>query len=470
MDNAELPQPSLGKFAALRARIAKIAHWRHDDLLRRMARNAGLLLAGEGAGAVMGLAALALTARGLGPSLFGVLALAQTYTKMIDTLARFQTWQLIVKYGAEALAQDRPEDFKKLIRFGTYLDLSTALIAAAVAAAAAPLVAWVFGWEPAAMVLAWIFCGRLLFTVSSTPLGILRLFNRFDLLAKAAPIGNTARLIGVAIAFFADLGMIGFAVAWVAAAIVDRMVTVYLAWRELHVRGLRAGMPWWPRGVVAAHPGLWKFAWSTNFVASFALAGKDLDLLLVGAMLNTDAAGLYKIASDFAAVVNTPHRFLNATIFPELARLWADEATRTFRRLMLRTSLIVGTSAVVLVLLFVFLGDNLIKLVVGRQYVDAHALLVLLVLARTIRIASLPFTQALNAMGRATKNLRVGLTTTVLGASLVTVGIKLLELVGLGIARVAVECVTLALTLRYARRYLSREMKKEATTPRPQSA
>ena len=80
-----------------------------DSTLRRLLRNAGYLLGSRVLRDGMGLVALALVARHLGPGGFGVIALLQSYTFTINWLVNFQTWQAIIRYGASLEGeQERP--------------------------------------------------------------------------------------------------------------------------------------------------------------------------------------------------------------------------------------------------------------------------------------------------------------------------------------------------------------------------
>ena len=51
--------------------VSVVRRWFDDGVLRRIFRNAGTLLGGKAVSAVLALASLAVTARGLGPELFG---------------------------------------------------------------------------------------------------------------------------------------------------------------------------------------------------------------------------------------------------------------------------------------------------------------------------------------------------------------------------------------------------------------
>src|SRR5688572_32188755 len=87
------------------------------------------LLTGNILSSVIGLIGFALTARALGPAGYGILALCFSYTRAVERIVSFQSWQPLIKYGAHSLS-DNADDFKEmqsLLKFGLLLDVSAAL-------------------------------------------------------------------------------------------------------------------------------------------------------------------------------------------------------------------------------------------------------------------------------------------------------------------------------------------------------
>jgi O-antigen/teichoic acid export membrane protein len=73
-----------------------------SNVLKRVLANAGTLLGGRTVNAVVGLAYIALTARGLGKELMGVMVLINAFAQFLGEVAKFQSWQTLLQYGASA--------------------------------------------------------------------------------------------------------------------------------------------------------------------------------------------------------------------------------------------------------------------------------------------------------------------------------------------------------------------------------
>jgi hypothetical protein len=79
-------------------------HWIKDAHFRSLLKNSSYLGVSKAVAAVAGIATLAFAGRGLGVTLFGMLILIVSYAKAASGLSKFQSWQLIVRYGGRALA------------------------------------------------------------------------------------------------------------------------------------------------------------------------------------------------------------------------------------------------------------------------------------------------------------------------------------------------------------------------------
>lgn len=443
--NAQDPDlvPSATPLDRLKTRLRKIAGWRRDEMLRKLYRNAAMLVAGEGFGAVLTLGTIALATRGLGRLDWGVLATVIAFTHLIGSLIKFQTWQAVVKYGADALEAKDPSALRRLLSFTALLDLATALVAFAVCIALAPVYADFAGLPAGTAEFLTFYSLSALFAVSATPIGVLRLLDRFDLLAGVAPIGPALRLGLVAVAYATGGGLWEFGAAWLAASAVERVMMIALGWRELRRRGLLAGATWSPRGLTAGHPGLWRFVIAGNLQSSLNALGKEADTLIVQKFVGTEEAGLWTLAKRYAGVLSGPSRLFVVSIFPQLSKLWAADGHREFRRLTLRSSLTSGVGAICIVALFAALGETLIRWINGPEYVGAFFAILLFLASRSINVFASPFNPAMLAMGRAVKNLKLAALTTAFAIPAMALLSWQFGLLGAGLARVLTELLIL---------------------------
>ena len=103
-------------------------HWLKDDSFRSLVKNTSYLAVSKGVSAVAGIATLAFAGRALGLVEFGLLILIASYAQAASGLTKFQSWQLIIRYGGAALTSGDQSTFKRSIGFGLGLDASSGLV------------------------------------------------------------------------------------------------------------------------------------------------------------------------------------------------------------------------------------------------------------------------------------------------------------------------------------------------------
>ena len=427
-----------------------IRKWFDDGFLARIFRNAGALLGGKAVAGVLSLGILAVTARGLGPELFGTLILIHSYIKLVGGLTKFQSWQAVIHYGAASLEAKRVEDLRGLIKFTTALDLASALIGMAIAMGLAGLAGGWLGWGEETTSLVMLYSLLIAVTIKATPIGVLRLFDRFKLIALQTPLSPTVGLIGVSLAYGLDGGLAAYLAAWFAAGLVESAALVILGWRELARQNLLRGLNFSLRGLVDPHPGLWRFVWATNIFTSLSAASSHLVTLVLGWLLGPAAAGLFKIAHQFASVLVVPAAALRRTIYPEFAKLAAKGEPRHLRKLMLRAGLISGSVAVIVVLVIAAIGEPLIRLTVGEAYAAAADLLILLAAGSAVLLYGFALEPVFFALGRPGIMLRLGVITAALNLVLMFLLVAQYGLIGAGVAVLASTVVYVGLATMIA--------------------
>lgn len=399
-------------------------------------RSASLVSIGKVAQAVMSLAYVAMAARALGMETFGMLALVHGLVFGLSQIIRFQTWQAVIRYGAQALRNNDVSRLQRLVRFTTLLDLSAAIMGLALIMVLIGPAGDLFGiptdqqdemrlygFSIVAMVLA------------ATPLGVLRLLDRFDLVAIQTTIAPSIRLAGTLYLFLTEAGLVGFLVVWFAAAVVSRIVLLAMAWGELGKRGFLKNIGQRHENQLSPEDGIWRFILAHNLSRGLFLSQAQIGLLMAGALLGPAAAGLFRIAQQFSDILIKPAtKFLIPAIYPELAKLQAagDHALR--RSMILRTALFAGGIAVALLVVLIVFGEALITAFVGTGYAGAYAPMLWLALAGLITVIAFPLEPLLSSTGRMKQIVFAQLVATLLYFALILILVKPYGLVGVGIA------------------------------------
>ena len=423
------------------------AAWRGPETgvpFRRMLRNAALVLGGKAATALINLAATALALRSLGIEAYGLLVLVHAFVQTVGGVVKFQSWQAVLRYGAPCLEHGRWAEFRALLRFTAGLDLASALAGSAACGALAYLLGPVFGWPTELIPAAALYATSVAFRVMAMPTGLLRLFDRFDLLAKRDLAGAVVRLVSAAAAAVMGGGLLAFMAAWYAGAAAGGAMLVAAAWRELRRRGLAGPVPGPRLRAAAAHPGIWRFAWTTNLMTTLSLASSHGGTLIVGALLGPAEAALYAVARQIGDGLLKPTQFLTPAIYPELAGLLAAGRPDRAQALALRSMAVAAGAAGALLAALALGGEPLLRLIGGPPATAAHGVAVLLGAAAAIGFASFALEPLLISAGRPSVALRARAAGTLAYIPAAFGGIWLAGLAGAGLASIAVALVMLA--------------------------
>lgn len=376
-------------------------------LLRRAARNLAYLAGGRSVSGVLSIVYLGLAVQGLGLVAYGQLVLIYAFAQLVTTVVQFQTWQPILHFGTPAFQEERYDDFCHLVRFAIGLDVASALAGAVIVAVGGWLLGPFIGLPPEALPLASGFGLAVPFMTWATPNGLLRLFDRFDLLLIEDNAEAVARLVGSVVALASGGGLAAFVLVWGGSVVLSGGICAVLAWREVRRRGV------WRRkeGVhISAgrrFPGIWSFIWSTNINATIKIVRTHLTTVLVGGALAPAEAGLYRIAQQIAEALAKPLKLMVPVLYPELARLVAARDFALLRILARRILFYSGGVALAVFVVVAAIGPLLLDVIGGHEAKGAYGMLLFLSAAALVRMSTFSFEPVLISLGHPSTALSV---------------------------------------------------------------
>jgi O-antigen/teichoic acid export membrane protein len=379
--------------------------------------------------------------------MFGMLILIVSYAKAASGISKFQTWQLIVRYGGHALAAGNHEEFKASTGFAFALDVVSGIGGMIIAVAILPFLGGWFGISEQYLWLAMLYCTLLPTMGAATPVGVLRSLDRFDLIGWQGSVYPIARAILVGIAFMLDAPFEAYIAAWYVTDLGGDLLLWFLGWRELRRRGLLRGIR--PTLRPTTLPGAWRFAIHVNLTSSLSSAWGPVARLLVGGLLGPVAAALFRVASSLADSAQKPADFLAKAFYPEIVRM--DLATKHPWKLMLRSAALAGMIALAAVLILLVAGRPLVHLLFGEQFLGAYPILMVMILAPLIGIFTFPLPSMLYTLDRPDAPLKARLVGTFVYFSLIAPLSWRFGVIGAASAFVlayAVMAVTLTLQVR----------------------
>jgi len=403
-------------------------------LLRRIAGNFGKLLSGRSAAAVFELTTIAVLTRSLSTTDFGQIVMIQTYVLMLRGLFNFKIADTIVRFGVPVHEANNALSFRRLLRAGLFVEAVASGCSFVAAILVLPLAAKILDWQPDFVFATMIYSSVLLTSARGTPKGILRVFNRFDVLGIQTVVNPVLRLIGVLIAATLDAKVLLFVVVLAIGTFAGNVYLIVRGWMEFRrqVGGSIVRRPCL-KGWREEFPELRSFIPIVYAQTNLDKLPKQASTLLAGTLLSPAAAGMIRVASEGTKILSKPGGLLRQALFPDLVRLWSRRTT-SFRAVLLRIVLVTGLFGSVVIAASFFGGRILLTSLLGPDYSVAAPLMSLFILSATLEIVELMLRAGGYAMGLAGKILQLHLISATLYLAVFVILTPRIGLIGPGIA------------------------------------
>ncbi len=402
---------------------------------RTIFQNSGLLLGANTVALGLRLLQTLLLAAALGVDEYGALTLIITFTLVLFELLASRSWETVIKFMTKYLAQGDQAKVTGVVKLGYVVDAVAGAVVFSLIIISAELAAQILIGDPAAASLFRISALSVLFMVPlGTSSALLRVADRFDWLALQSAGLALLRLAAIGIALVLDEGILGVVAALVLTSALDGLSMLYLSMRvsrNVSVARLISA----PLGVLRMDiRDLIRFALPTNVSGIFRLVQRRADILIIGFLLGPREVGFYKIARAIVDMLGFAVLPLYVTSYPEFARLWHQGQLRRLRKIALQMTAIASAISIAGFVAIVVLGELIIRITVGDDYLPSQSVMRWLALGAAIAGATVVGQPLLLAMGKATQALVAIGAAALVQVAILVVLLPELGIVGAGIA------------------------------------
>lgn len=292
---------------------------RVNDSDKRVGTNALLQFVANMTPAGAGFVSALLMARGLGAQGVGRFAIAQGVVAAVATFLTFESWQAALKFATKA-REDGDQQRVRAVLFVTLIADCTIGLLGALVVGVGVAIAAAIGWaDEESRRIAIVCAAALLFRVTGFPTAVLRMEDRFKYLALSRALGAGVRVVLVLVCFAMNAGVIWFAAAWTLGEVVFG-ATALISSLACVDGGARAVLrP--PSGATLKNlrGEFVRFLLTSNIASTLRFLSKETDVLIVGALLGTEAAGVARLSRDLGRLPGLAGDPLQAAVFPEMA-------------------------------------------------------------------------------------------------------------------------------------------------------
>jgi O-antigen/teichoic acid export membrane protein len=358
------------------------------------------LMGGKGFGAICSIAYLAIVTRSLGLKGFGHFSLIFGTAQALIAIAGFQTWQVVVRYGAEHVHAKNWNAFGRLGMLAGLLDVIGAVVGCLIAYIVFYHFADTLALNPDLIDTAFWFNCAMLWALVSAPTGIVRALDRFDTAVYVEAVVPLGRLLAALVIWLTGPTLLKFLVAWAVIDIIEA-VLYWIAARYLCPQAVRLRHVRDIGRALEDNPGIVRFFLITYAAATVEAVKRYGPLLAVGFFAGTKAAGLFRLAQQLSQGLSKLSSLLTRSVYAEISRARVAAAAEEFRKLAMQTSLIAGGSGALVVLLAVVCGAQLMSIIGGDAFRAGYIVMIPLTIEASFELASVAFEPVLHAIGRA---------------------------------------------------------------------
>ena len=371
---------------------------REQSPLARIVANTAWLLGGRSVGGILSLVYIAILTRSLGLKAFGHFSLIFGTSQALIAIAGFETWRIVVRYGAEHVHKEDWPAFGRLSLFAGLLDVAGAVFGTILAYAVFFRFSHLLHLNHRLILTAFWFNVAAVWALVSAPTGIVRALDRFDVATYVEAVVPTGRLVAAVAIWLAGPSLERFLIAWAAIDLVEAGLYWVMAKRLCPQAVRLAYLGGW-RQALRENSRITRFFWVTYAGATLDALLKQGPLLAVGFFVGTKSAGLFRLARQLAQSLGKLAGMLTRAVYAEISRARVASEAHEFRRLAYRTTMFAGAGGLIVVLLAVLLGGTLMDVLGGDAFRGGGSLLVPLAIAASFDLAAVAFEPVLHATG-----------------------------------------------------------------------
>jgi O-antigen/teichoic acid export membrane protein len=267
-----------------------------------------------------------LVTRTLGPSLYGVLGVVMTFGGLIKAFLSFRTSEPLTRYLVEYKHKNEQSSLEKLLGTAILIDFATRILAFTVIVAAAPLAAQFIAGGEESILIYWIYGATVLGTfLDATWYSVARDLKYFKLLAVLPVIFAALQLLGVVLLWqMALLNLLWLVALYLLIQFGKFMVNgVFLIWKLDTVYKISVLKINWRQCVTQRSDlsGFWTFMNITYLSSMVTTLVKNGDILILGYYRTDEEVGLYRLAKNLVAIIQSVGGTLASVIYQDINEL-----------------------------------------------------------------------------------------------------------------------------------------------------
>lgn len=374
-----------------------------NSSIKKIIKNAGILLSGDIPANIFKLASLAIFSQTLGAEILGYYILFLSTIEVIDRVFNFQTWQAFIKFAAIFQIKKEHNNVLMLLKYTFIIDIITLLLATVVTLIISSYVIEFFNIPIDYLYLLYLMSVTIFFKIADISTGIFRFFNRFGIQAKISVYTSIFRLllfglvalISPSLDFFIYATILTSLFSMILKFLNSKSILLENGFKISEILKIRVDTKKLKENKVLS------FIIYNNFDVAIRLITTQLDVFVLGKIYGSELVGIYKITKESSKIILKGSSPIYQSVYPEFSKLIASKNFVKAKKIALKLSIYAGIAGLFFYTFFYLVGDKFIVLTFGLEMAEAYYVSLIYINVVILILISLPLTPLIHSMGLA---------------------------------------------------------------------
>ena len=291
----------------------------------------------------------------IGSESYGILILAQSYMNIMDVIINIQSWRSTIQYGQKALVDGNDNELHSYVKLGCIMDISTAILCFIISILLPNLIGGLLHWSNEMILCSEIFAITIISHFAGTPTAILRLFNKYNLVALSKTLAAIFKITAI-VAYYLitkNLNLVSSTIIFMLTDFIGNVLLVIFAFYNYSKKYkisdiVKAKMPKDAKSFISYT------LWGT-LSEIVDLPVQTIDVFIVSVLGNATVA-IYKIFKQIIGIISKVTGPIQQSILPQFSELSAKgnekrgfevviKIHKTILKYTLRISILVGVTS-----------------------------------------------------------------------------------------------------------------------------
>lgn len=258
----------------------------------------------------------------IGSESYGILILAQSYMNIMDVIINIQSWRSTIQYGQKALVDGNDKELHSYVKLGCIMDISTAILCFIISILLPNLIGGFLHWSNEMILCSEIFAITIISHFAGTPTAILRLFNKYNLVALSKTLTAIFKITAI-VAYYLitkNLNLVSSTIIFMLTDFIGNILLVVFAFYNYSKKYkisdiIKAKMPKDAKSFISYT------LWGT-LSEIVDLPVQTIDVFIVSVLGNATVA-IYKIFKQIIGIISKVTGPIQQSILPQFSELSA---------------------------------------------------------------------------------------------------------------------------------------------------